>query len=178
MTLQLLPERFSVSLRWRYWKVQQLVVPGSLYGQFLHLGILMVLGTYLITGSHQEKKKMIWTITDVWRATSSSHWADWWWNLSLTQDQYVKMLRGCLRGVCSYNVQKPIEVKENEAIGTYVPNKRRSWNWSCEMQISDLSNEEFKLMVIKMLTEVRRAIPEQIISKREKYQNRSNRAKE
>ena len=57
MTLQLLPERFSVSLRWRYWKVQQLVVPGSLYGQFLHLGILMVLGTYLITGSHQEKRR-------------------------------------------------------------------------------------------------------------------------
>lgn len=54
--------------------------------------------------------------------------------------------------------------KENEETGKCVPNKKQDKFLETnlnEVEISDLSAWEFKIMVIKMLTQIRRAIREQ-----------------
>jgi hypothetical protein len=59
-------------------------------------------------------------------------------------------------------MQKPtLRVKQNEEIREYMPNKRMSRSLEIdlsEVEICDLSDREFKIMAIKVFTEVRRTM--------------------
>ena len=73
-------------------------------------------------------------------------------------------------------MQKPTQrIEENEESGEYVPNNNNNKDKSPEsdlneMKVSDLFSREFKIMVIKMLIEVReQCMNKVIISTYRKY---------
>lgn len=66
-----------------------------------------------------------------------------------------------------------MRVKENEETGLYFNQEQNKSPESDlnEMEISDLPNRDFKIIVIKMLTESKTAMQEQRISTKRKYKN-------